>query len=1424
MPTSTLWRRSEDPLRPRGVSPVRPSADSIERLSPEPSFGPTTLSEPSLPRHTSQENGYSLRGLGLSDVEKLESTGTNIQPDHIYYDQDGAAHVGARIVAGAATQKGRPLQDSQDWPSRNSKLPQDTRCSQFKGHTRSGSTIDDLASAAIATSPALANASPHSTTRPSTSYIPLYNYDDSSNGPPAKRIKSERLPNLEWSPCADRPRNNGYDTTTEITHEDALLLLGLKNEVNFKNNTPLLNSATIHPQPYPPSTARRPSESWTFPESPVTRLHRSPETGFVENNISQDRFKQRSQSMTNTYRSQWRTSITQHSDRLQVQKEDKAKQDTAGTEPTVGPAYSEPQQRSEPTSSTNAPPKRQRRVKPEVQAEVCAACQRLQLESTDDKDSVMFWISCDACDRWFHAECAGFQTKAEARSVDKYLCPDCEPIHGKTTYVRKSSRPRTAIDYAGLNQGVVKSSAETSTHHYIQPIKEGKFALLPDDFARIRPELLTMEFMESFEGMKRPFVVPASWNPRFGVKPPLDEPSSDLSMEETSAFPLIKSSGELAGPEPPTPSEVVEEEVIDCDQDLLDMVIPRDLTVRKIAELYGPDEPVPVIDVKSQETKGQFTLQQWADYYELQGDKPIRNVISLEVSHSPLGKLIRRPKVVRDLDLEDHVWDTDTETRTKKRPVQFYCLMSVADSYTDFHIDFGGSSVYYHIVRGTKTFFFIPPEDKYLKKYEDWCNSDSQNETWLGDLCGGNCTRVDLREGDTAFIPAGWIHSVWTPEDSLVIGGNFLTRLDYEMQIKVANIEKVTKVAPKFRYPYFQKVMWYTLIKYLEDDPLPEEVLQDFRDDPDYVFLRANPVWDEIDDLENTAEPGDPAFNARYYPKSEVAGWPPLRDFLYRTARIDAGLPVSDITKKQIEAVKASIPKGHGEPLVMIKLFAIWCAWKSGNVTAPDWVHSDGALEPEKMEKTKKPETFRLPGERSSSRKATQVLAQAEAEAETQAQAHARTPPTEVNNMIPAKQNSKPGPRANGLRVACEPCRKRRIKCRHKSGSETPTRPAPEIRPRSFSNAEPSSALTAIPNGSKAEQYPSPETRISEPVGSNFEVTQPVPANSELQSTSKKSRSKACEECRKSKRRCVHDEYGRIDPAKAAEPSKPRGSTSTKRPARLSDESAHIKKARMDIDSLDDLIDPALTNGDVSQTATEAVEEDFHTPGPFNDNENHVEVNGAYPAQNATFGEQSAKDVGVEHVPVDPALEAMAAPAPEQLTIKTEVDQVEEGNLTDAGDLDSIASKRNTTFSTPGPIRTGSSVNGDDSGGANPTPRSRHSSRQPKQVERYTPEDKRSPIKSYPKPQPNDRRASSAASAQTMATSVKSRRSSSNTSGTTHQMAGIMARRSASREVSARPVSRGSTGGESDLDADERFARELQAAENGLRRRTSVRA
>jgi hypothetical protein len=44
--------------------------------------------------------------------------------------------------------------------------------------------------------------------------------------------------------------------------------------------------------------------------------------------------------------------------------------------------------------------------------------------------------------------------------------------------------------------------------------------------------------------------------------------------------------------------------------------------------------------------------------------------------------------------------------------------------------------------------------------------------------------RCVIKQGQTVFIPTGWIHAVMTPIDSLVFGGNFLHSYAIDLQIK----------------------------------------------------------------------------------------------------------------------------------------------------------------------------------------------------------------------------------------------------------------------------------------------------------------------------------------------------------------------------------------------------------------------------------------------------------------------------------------------------------------------------------------------------------------------------------------------------------------------------------------------------------------
>lgn len=686
----------------------------------------------------------------------------------------------------------------------------------------------------------------------------------------------------------------------------------------------------------------------------------------------------------------------------------------------------------------------------------CSACHFSRNSSSiENENNSTSWISCDGCKSWFHFACAGFKSEREVRSVDKYRCRKCRPEHGNTTYVRKSGRAHSAIDYAGLNQGVIKTSDETQEHHYIKPIKDGVISFLPENFARMSPELVTAEFFENGSGMKEPIVIPASLNP---------QPKAIGS--DNPAYPHQE--------EVQTPSVVEEwlardaglQKVIDHGQDALDMVMPHNLTVRTVSELYGPEERVEVIDVKSQNGEGKkWNMRRWADYYETKESKVVRNVISLEVSQSKLGRLIRRPKIVRDLDLQDSVWPQELQQKGEIPRVQLYCLMSVADCFTDFHIDFGGSSVFYHILKGKKTFLFIPPKEKHLKKYEEWCQSPAQNWTFLADQTK-ECYRVDLSEGDTMLIPAGWIHAVWTPEDSLVIGGNFLTRMHYGMQFRIAQIEKATGVGRKFRYPHFQKLHWYVAVNYLEKDPLPDSVRKLLEDGG--TFHRDKPAYYDFERLAEKSEFGSENYNARYYSQAELEGLPDLTRYLLRTAMIDHGTITEGISVETRNAVKRAIPRGFGEPLDLVKEFARWCAWKRGNEQIPHWAYShavfgDGVSEKSSAAVLKKMENeaaLQAP-RRQSARKQAQQVSEAsrtvleqpsgpflEEETEPAKQPPPTSPTTPLkkrfgNPVSPEGQSHIPidasnkrrktsGTLVSNRRPACESCRKRRRACKHR--------------------------------------------------------------------------------------------------------------------------------------------------------------------------------------------------------------------------------------------------------------------------------------------------------------------------------------------------------------------------------------------------------
>ncbi|KAM3414069.1 JmjC domain-containing histone demethylation protein 1 [Cercospora zeina] len=892
-------------------------------------------------------------------------------------------------------------------------------------------------------------------------------------------------------------------------------------------------------------------------------------------------------------------------------------------------------------------PTRSRRSKEVTSETVCAGCE-IARETSKANPELDEWVCCNGCKKWYHLDCAGFSKASEVRDVDKFFCKPCEPVHGKTTYVRKSTRAHASVDYAELQRGVLKTSEESMEHHYVQPIKDGTFQFDPESFPRMRPELVTREFFEKSNTFTEPICIPAEWNPRPWLRKRQQQNDGDKAAAAD-----VDNTEEMAT------DDWEYDAVPDDGQDKLDMVMPEDLTVRQVCNLAGPDTPLDVIDVKTQNSGAKWTLSRWADYYEETGDdKPIRNVISLEVSQTKLGRLLRRPKVVRDIDLQDEVWPQEEKDKGKWPKVQFYCLMSAQDSYTDFHIDFGGSSVYYHILKGKKTFFFIPPKPKHLKAYEEWNDSPQQNYTFLPSITG-ECYRVDLHEGDTMLIPSGWIHAVWTPATSLVIGGNFLTRMSFKNQFRVVEIEKANETPMKFRYPFFQKIMWYTAIKCMRDDPMPDSVAQAFHQGRRYD--RQTPVWADYDgDL--AAIDGRPgARNVRYYSHAEIDGLPELVTFIFHTVMLVMGR-IEGISQDRMKRVNASIPKGHGEPLEVAKKFALWVAWKRGNEDPPAWAHPDAVLPNSKeegppkklsaralkeMERKEAIAAWRVAPDRQSARVRNATAAAASFSTTAPGASVAAATPDRATSFAPSPSstqhpngtephqtmavqapqmaapmalmmNGMPGqylstPKTSVLgpkRVACDTCRKRRIRCKHKDlvMQATPENlngfhnhingfAGQDINQESVAVMPPKTNhhfTTDAFNGS----HTSGANGLGPLSGTNAYLNNSIPMTingiSIFGDAGKRGRTKACFECRKSKRRCVHDEHGNVDPVKAAEAPVPRGSVAGKKRSVDGDNTPTQIKQKPEASSPSDPSPPAPAISQQGNADHSSPQPDFH--------------------------------------------------------------------------------------------------------------------------------------------------------------------------------------------------------------------------------------
>jgi len=259
-------------------------------------------------------------------------------------------------------------------------------------------------------------------------------------------------------------------------------------------------------------------------------------------------------------------------------------------------------------------------------------------------------------------------------------------------------------------------------------------------------------------------------------------------------------------------------------RDDLGLKLPhKDFTIDGIRSAVGSRRQLEVLDTRTQKTKT-MCMREWCRYWEQEPREEILNGISLEFSKTRLDLQVTAPRIVRQMDWIDKAWprhlkelqaEASNNLKDMLYPkVQKFVIMSTANSFIDFHVDFGGTSVWYHVLRGHKVFWLVPPTDSNLGLYEEWVREPPGKAQFFGSRAEG-CCRLEVAAGSTLFLPSGWIHAVFTPRDSVAFSGSFLHSLNIATQLKVTYIERAIGVAEKHRFPFFTEMLWYVLDRYV---------------------------------------------------------------------------------------------------------------------------------------------------------------------------------------------------------------------------------------------------------------------------------------------------------------------------------------------------------------------------------------------------------------------------------------------------------------------------------------------------------------------------------------------------------------------------------------------------------------------------------
>ncbi|PIC17392.1 hypothetical protein B9Z55_023650 [Caenorhabditis nigoni] len=235
-----------------------------------------------------------------------------------------------------------------------------------------------------------------------------------------------------------------------------------------------------------------------------------------------------------------------------------------------------------------------------------------------------------------------------------------------------------------------------------------------------------------------------------------------------------------------------------------------------------------------------------------------------------------------------------------------FVIVSMSGSFTNVHVDFSASSVFYHMFRGTKIFYLAQPTEENMKIYKNYETSVKGRKKWIVEVMQNEWKRVVITAGMTAIIPSEYIHAVYTPEDSIVVGGNFLMENQIARQFELSRLEE--KMLDKGMLDYGSLYKEFNNVMFSYTENILFEKLANLHENP-------------VDDMEELKEQTSAMMNN--LSKSDLATWYSEEDQERIIQKLKDLIPVDWFPVEEIPEVEAPAPiplaaeeaeNGDGEP------------------------------------------------------------------------------------------------------------------------------------------------------------------------------------------------------------------------------------------------------------------------------------------------------------------------------------------------------------------------------------------------------------------------------------------------------------------------------------------------------------------------------